>query len=347
MGRYVRSRTERARGARHAGAMTLNLRSPSALLDLGRQLRSQDYRFVTVTPATHRRVNRRAENAWAHGQRDVFGWSRPYREGVLPAELDRLLEEAGLREDAGQSAGETGYRACIRASTIGPQLYFHSAFPTSDDDSVFFGPDTYRYVAALKRSLGSKLLRRPVRRAVDIGCGAGPGAIELALCCPDAEVYGADINDDALALAGINAALNGATKLITCRSNLLDGVDGDFDVVMSNPPYILDADELPYRHGGGEHGAGLSIDIVRTGLARLHPGGSLLLYTGVAIVAGEDRFLSSIRTLLEESCEEWQYEELDPDIFGGQLECEGYEQVERIAAVWLHAVKRGEKTTNP
>jgi methylase of polypeptide subunit release factors len=180
-----------------------------------------------------------------------------------------------------------------------------------------------------------------VHRAVDIGCGAGPGAIELALCCPGATVYGTDINDDALTLTGINAELNGATRLIPCRSNLLDGVDGHFDVVMSNPPYILDADELPYRHGGGEHGAGMSIQIVKAGLARLLPGGSLLVYTGVAIVGGEDRFLDAIRPLLEEACEEWCYEELDPDIFGGQLECEGYEQVERIAAVWLHAVKRG------
>jgi methylase of polypeptide subunit release factors len=206
---------------------------------------------------------------------------------------------------------------------------------------VFFGPDTYRYVAALKRALASSLLRRPVRRAIDIGCGAGPGAIELALRCPGATVYGADINEDALTLTGINAELNGATQVIPCRSNLLDGVDGHFDVVMSNPPYILDADELPYRHGGGEHGAGLSIQIVKTGLARLLPGGSLLVYTGVAIVDGEDRFLDAIRPLLHETCDEWHYNELDPDVFGGQLECEGYEQVERIAAVWLHAVKRG------
>jgi methylase of polypeptide subunit release factors len=258
---------------------------------------------------------------------------------VLPAELDALLQGAGLREDVEQD-GSSGWRARIRASTIGRQLYFHSAWPTDDDDAVFFGPDTYRYVAALRRALASKLLRRPVRRAVDIGCGAGPGAIELALCRPDATVYGADINADALALTEINAELNGAAQLIPCRSNLLDGVDGHFDLAMSNPPYILDPDELPYRHGGGEHGAALSIQIVRTALARLHPGGSLLLYTGVAIVDGEDRFLSAIRPLLDAACEEWHYEELDPDIFGGQLECEGYEQVERIAAVWLHAVKR-------
>jgi methylase of polypeptide subunit release factors len=319
--------------------MTLNLRSPSALAALGRHLLGQGYRFTTVTPATHRRVNRRPENAWARELRGVLGWSRPYREGVLPEEIEARLLEAGLREDVEQD-GIAGWRARVRASTIGRQLYFHSAWPTDDDDAVFFGPDTYRYVAALRRALASKLLRRPVRRAVDIGCGAGPGAIELALCCPDATVYGADINEDALALTEVNAELNGAARLIPCRSNLLDGVDGHFDLAMSNPPYIVDQDELPYRHGGGEHGAALSIQIVKTGLARLHPGGSLLLYTGVAIVDGADRFLAAIRPLLDAACEEWRYEELDPDIFGSQLDCEGYEQVERIAAVWLHAVKR-------
>jgi hypothetical protein len=110
---------------------------------------------------------------------------------------------------------------------------------------------------------------------------------------------------------------------------------------MSNPPYILDPDELVYRHGGGQHGAEISIRIVRAALDRLDPGGSLMLYTGVAIVNGEDAFLNSIRGWLEQECAEWRYEELDPDIFGGQLGCKGYEDVERIAAVWLHAVKKG------
>jgi hypothetical protein len=110
---------------------------------------------------------------------------------------------------------------------------------------------------------------------------------------------------------------------------------------MSNPPYILDPDELTYRHGGGTHGAGLSIRIVHAALDRLHPGGSLLLYTGVAIVDGADPFLAAIRDRLDADTDAWSYEELDPDVFGGQLGCDGYEQVERIAAVWLHAVKRG------
>lgn len=309
----------------------------NALAALGRSLQATGYRFVTVTPATHRRINNRPENARAHDLRGVFGWSRPYRAGVLPDAIDGPLRAAGLAVPEGPD----GWRADVRASTIGDHLYFHSAWPTSDEDAVFFGPDTYRYTSALKRVLGPHGgLRRPVRRAVDIGAGAGPGAIELALRCPDATVYAADINPAALTLAEVNAGLNGAHNVVPCRSDLLDGIDGGFDLIMSNPPYILDPDELTYRHGGGTHGAELSIRIVHAALDRLHPGGSLLLYTGVAIVDGTDPFLAAIRDRLDADTDGWSYEELDPDVFGGQLGCEGYEQVERIAAVWLHAVKR-------
>jgi methylase of polypeptide subunit release factors len=318
--------------------MTPTMTSSRALAALGDILQAAGYRFITVTPATHRRVNRRPENAWARDLRGVLGWSRPFKPGVLPAEVERCLRDAGLVEPDGE-----GERALVRASSIGEHLYFHSAWPTCEDDAVFFGPDTYRYVAALHRSLDA-LERdhgRPDGRAVDVGAGAGPGAIELALRRPGATVYATDINPQALALAEVNAKVNGAANVEVRKSDLLDGLDGGFDLVMSNPPYILDTDQLAYRDGGGEHGAELSIRMVRAALDRLNPGGSLMMYTGVAIVNGEDRFLTNIRAWLEQDCASWHYEELDPDVFGGQLECEGYEQVERIAAVWLHAVKRG------
>lgn len=318
--------------------MSLSNTATDALADLGRFLLFEGYRFTTVTQATHGRVNRRPENAWAHDLRGVFGWSRPFRDGVLPDALQQRLCAAGLIEALPAGDGP-GWRALVRASCVGSNLYFHSAWPTSDEDAVFFGPDSYRYLAAMQRSL--ELLQRPVVRAVDIGAGSGVGAIELALRRPQATLYAADINPEALAFTEANAVLNGSANVVPCRSDLLAGVDGRFDLVMANPPYILDEDKLAYRHGGGEHGAELSIRIVRTALERLYPGGSLLLYTGVAIVDGEDRFLAAVRPLLEASCSDWRYEELDPDVFGSQLECDGYEDVERLAAVWLHAVKRG------
>jgi methylase of polypeptide subunit release factors len=293
-----------------------------------------------VTPATHRRVNARPANAWASDLRGVFGWSRPFHEDANPPALSpaippgilALMRAAGvLKEKNG------GLCATVRASTIGERLYFHSAFPTKDDDAVFFGPDTYRYITATKRAMEGMT---PPRRAVDIGAGGGPGAIEVAARFPDAQCLAADINERALALAGVNARLAGLENVALRHSDLLNDIDGGFDLVMSNPPYILDPAQLRYRHGGDMRGAGLSLAIVEAGLERLNPGGTLLLYTGIAIVDGRDEFQGAITPKLEAACASWTYEELDPDIFGGQLDCAGYEDVERIAAVWLRATKR-------
>lgn len=310
--------------------MTSTIHDPDALLQLGQALQRAGYRFTTVTPATHRRVNDRPANERARDLRGVFGWSRPFAPGVVPDGILALMRRAGVVRDI-----EDGLLcARVRASTIGERLYFHSAFPTREENAVFFGPDTYRYIAALKRAMEAIA---PPRRAVDIGAGGGAGAIEVACRFPDCEAVGADINDYALELAAVNAGLAGAANVATAHSDLLKDLDGGFDLVLSNPPYILDPKQLRYRHGGDMRGAGLSVQIVDAALARLNPGGTLLLYTGIAIVDGRDEFLETIRPRLEERCAKWSYEELDPDIFGGQLDCDGYEDVERIAAVWLRA----------
>jgi len=312
--------------------MTSSLHDSDALFALGQALQQAGYRFTTITPASHRRVNGRDGNERADDLRGVFGWSRPFAEDMLPPGILALMRRAGVVRERGGLLCAT-----VRASTIGERLYFHSAFPTREDDAVFFGPDTYRYIAALKRSME---IMAPPQRAVDIGTGSGAAAIEVACRFSACESVGADINAFALGIAAVNARLAGAHNVPTLHSDLLKDLDGDFDLVMSNPPYILDPSELRYRHGGGMHGAALSVEIVEAALTRLRPGGTLLLYTGVAMVDGRDAFLDTIRPQLDARCAGWTYEELDPDIFGGQLDCEGYEDVERIAAVWLHASLR-------
>jgi len=305
----------------------------NALVALGHYLRDHDYRFMTVTPSTHRRINRRPGNERATDLRGIFGWSRPFAPDDVAPELLGLMREAGILVPDG-----TLQRSALRASTMGELLVFHSAYPTDEDDAVFFGPDTYRFVGTMGRAF--PWLGAGPTRAIDIGCGGGAGALAIARKFPHAEVIGADINTRALALTVVNTRLAGLDNLTACRSNLFDGVEGDFDLVVSNPPYVLDPCELPYRHGGGMRGAELSVRIVREGLARLRPGGSLMLYTGVAIAGATDDFLEAVRGDLDSLCDHWSYDELDPDIFGGQLGEPGYEEVERIAAVWLHAIKR-------
>lgn len=298
-----------------------------ALVELAHVLRSKEYRFTTVTPATHDRVNARAASILARDVAGVFGWNRRFDPSLLPAPAFNLMTTAGIALPDGEY-----FRSALRLSSLDNNLFFHSAYPTDEHDSVFFGPDTYRFIAAIKKHIASR--SRPVRRAVDIGCGAGPGAIHLARACPDAHVLAVDINDRALHLARINARIAGVESIRFHNGNLLDDAEGVFDLIVANPPYLIDAEERAYRHGGSM-GWDLSLCIIKAALERLAPGGALVLYTGVAIVDGKDQFLDSVQSLLAGRGAVWTYEEVDPDIFGEELLQEAYRDTDRIAAVVL------------
>ena len=304
--------------------------SKAALVKLGAALKQHAYEFTTVTPLTHKRVNARASAAFAHDLPAIFGWNRPFRSAVPGPYILDLMQAAGVVD--GDDATQ---RATVRASTLGGQLYFHSGWPTSATDSVFFGPDTYRFLRAMRDALPG--LPAPVKRAVDIGCGAGPGAIAIGLAFPDATVYAADINPAALVLAEVNARIAGAGNVVAVNSNLLNNVEGQLDLIVANPPYLVDSEQRTYRHGGGDLGAAFSLAVVNEAIERLAPGGTLLLYTGVAMVASADPFRMKFEPRLRAAGFTWTYDEIDPDIFGEELDTDAYAGADRIAAVWLRA----------
>jgi hypothetical protein len=72
-------------------------------------------------------------------------------------------------------------------------------------------------------------------------------------------------------------------------------------------------------------------------LGRAPAGGKLLLYSGAAIVEGQDCLWQEIEPELRSQGARYAYEELDPDVFGGELRSAAYADVERIAAVFLRA----------
>jgi methylase of polypeptide subunit release factors len=304
-----------------------------ALFELAVAVRAAGYRFVTVTPETHRRVNSRSYNRWARSLEDVFGWTRPFVPSVLPPGFFEKMQSAGVLAQDGEH-----WRSRVRLSTLHGQCFLHSAYPTRDVDSVFFGPDTYRFADAVLTHLAG---RAHLRRAVDIGCGAGPGGILIALAAPSAEVFLVDINESALRFAGINARLAGVANVHPLKSDLLSEVDGVFDLIVANPPYLNDPAGRAYRHGGGALGANLSLAIADLASSRLAPGGTLLLYTGAAIVDGTDPVRAELKKRLSKSGLDWSYRELDPDVFGEELEGEIYAGADRIAAVLLIVNKQG------
>lgn len=301
-----------------------------ALLELGRALRNDGYSFVTVTPETHRRIDERAAahgHAHARTLRDVFGWSRPFDPKLMPRRMLELLMAAGQVEADGELL-----RAKVRFSTVGNQLFVHSAYPTVQRDAVFFGPDTYRFCSLVQRWAKPRSAY-----AVDV-CGGG-GAGGIALAGRSDHIAIADINRTALDFAAINAALAGVS-LDLVESDLLADVDGSPDLIIANPPYMRDAAARVYRDGGGERGEGLSLRIVREALGRLAPGGELILYTGTSIAEGVDALRGAVTELLGKhlarSVRDFIYEELDPDVFGEELSAPGYRDVDRIAVVGLH-----------
>lgn len=298
--------------------------SDDALIALLRELQAADYRFVAVTPETHRRVLERSPGRVAQDLRGVFGWSLPFERGLLPEPVREALERSDMISREGGLL-----KSRVRVSSLDGRLFLHSAFPTDESDSVFFGPDSYRYV----RFLAAELPRLgPVRRLVDIGAGSGVGAIMAAAILPGARAVAIDINPLALRLARINARHAGVA-LETVETSGLDGVAGPIDLVIANPPFVADPSKRLYRDGGDMHGARLSLDWTLAAARRIEPGGTVLLYTGSAIVDGLDPLREALEGQLPGLGCSLRYAEIDPDIFGELLDQPGYETVERVAAV--------------
>ena len=296
----------------------------AALPGLLAALERGGYEFVAPTPATHARIVARPDKAEARDLRGIFGWSLPFAPGLLSDDLRAELRYAGLLE-----SHDGLLKSRVRVSRLGGRLFVHSAFPTDDPDSVFLGPDSYRFVdflrAELPRTAG-------VRRLVDIGAGAGVGAIASAGMLPGARLTLVDVNRAALRLAGINARHAGIDVELV-EGEGIDAVAGLVDLVIANPPYVMDEQDRAYRDGGAMHGAQISLDWTLAAARRLEPSGRMLLYTGVAIVDGKDAFRERLEAELPALDCALRYRELDPDIFGEELEKPPYADVERIAAI--------------
>lgn len=302
----------------------------SQLSRLGEALRESGYHFITPSNATVRRVNGRDPEAKARDAAGIFGWGRPM-DGAQDAEatpwLARVIETGLARQEHGH------WRTPLRAATLGDKLLFHTSGPGAADDAVFFGPDSYRFVRALRGELAT----RPVHcaRALDLGCGAGAGALTLAALHPRAEVTATDINPRALRLAELNATLAGVPNVAFLHSDLFAETGGGYDLIVANPPFIADPGGRIYRDGGDADGLGICRAIVDGALERLAPGGALMLYTGVAITNGHDPLRAHLHSHIRNGSAAFTYAEIDPDIFGELLSSEAYRHADRIAAVWL------------
>ncbi len=148
-------------------------------------------------------------------------------------------------------------------------------------------PESEELVELLKSEI-----RNPKSEILDIGTGSGVIALSLAKEFPGAEIQAVDISEDALALARENAArfdLNDRVRFF--KSNVLENVDGNFDLIVANLPYIAAQDRHTLSREvfhdpevalfAGEHGDELVRELIEQAPARLRPGGMLALEIGI------------------------------------------------------------------
>ena len=143
--------------------------------------------------------------------------------------------------------------------------------------------------------VGEWLEDKPPGRLVDLGTGSGAIALSLARLFPDAEVLGTDVSADALVVARGNAGAQGLEARVNfLESDWFSALEGSFDLVVSNPPYLTDTElqeaEPEVRDyepvgalvAGGATGESALVAILEGAFPVLNPGGLLAMETGIA-----------------------------------------------------------------
>lgn len=201
-------------------------------------------------------------------------FERPLSEAELALLRERVKRRAA-REPLQYILGETPFRELVL---------------TCDRRALIPRPETEELVGLVLKRLPTG---RPVRLA-DLGTGTGAIALSLAKERPDADVTAADFSADALALARGNAVRGGLdARVHFVRSDWFASVDGDFDAIVSNPPYLTDDEMRSAEPEVREHEPRSALyapddgfadleQILRGAKARLRPGGFIALETGVA-----------------------------------------------------------------
>lgn len=138
---------------------------------------------------------------------------------------------------------------------------------------------------------------------LDVATGSGAVALALADELPDATITAADVSEGALAVASANAERLGMTDRVSfVQSDLLDAVDGTFDAITANLPYVTTAEmaelqpeiaryEPALALAGGEDGLDLVRRLAATAPQNLKPGGLLALEIGAGQAEQTERIL--------------------------------------------------------
>jgi methylase of polypeptide subunit release factors len=147
-------------------------------------------------------------------------------------------------------------------------------------------------------------VRRPVGTVLDLGCGGG---VQALLAARHAErVVGVDLNPRAVAFARFNARLNGVANVEFREGDLFAPVRGErFDLVVSNPPYVVSPETHLLYRDGGRPGDSLCAEVVRRAGEHLEEGGFATVLANWVVPAEADWSEPLRRWVAGTGCDAW------------------------------------------
>lgn len=207
------------------------------------------------------------------------------------------LEATGLLE-----RGPRGVRARVGLSVHRDLVLAHDA-PDPEQPAVL-APDHVLGTNAPAVTLDCLTVRRTGGTTLDLGVGGGVQSL-LAARHSD-RVTALDKNPRALAFARFNARLNGVTGVDFREGDLFAPVAGErFDLVVSNPPYVISPESRYVFQDGGRPRDTLSEEVVRRAPEHLEEGGFATILVNWALGAGEPWDVPLRRWVEGNGCDTW------------------------------------------
>jgi SAM-dependent methyltransferase len=264
--------------------------------NLRRYLNGQtnSYEVSSVAPIFYRAFARK--NPDVMPLFEAFAINRPFwrqsLERVMPAALVARLADLGVIVPT-RAGGEDRWVSRLTATPVGPRIFFHDnslIFEHEKPDHVFLGRCSTRLA---ERAVEAQAGRR-FGRGLDLCTGSGVQAMTMSGACD--EVVGGDVNPRALAYARANAQANGVKNATFVRSDLFTSIEGKFDIITANTPFLLLPEGSKALSGNGGHlGIELAVRLFEGLDAHLEPGGLSLVVASTVIIDGRNVFEEKLR----------------------------------------------------
>jgi release factor glutamine methyltransferase len=306
-----------------------------------RPLRAEDNTLKTALTSVSLRIashselpNLDAQVLLAHILGQSRAWVLAHPEYSLNQKQQATLEKAALRLEQGEPL---------------PYIIGHWEFYGLDfqltSDVLIPRPETELLV-----DRGLHWLRRhpKCRTAIDVGTGSGCIGIALAANVPDLRVVMTDISREVLNTARMNANKHGVSnRMEFCQSNMLDGIQSQFDLVCANLPYIptqvlMSLPVYQFEPRVALDGGANGIELIRHLLAQ---GKTRLAHTGVILMEIETSQGEKVKSIAQANFPKAKIQ-VTPDLAGWDR-CVEIEQISLIAHIcprrdWSAAVEQGE-----